>query len=573
MSGRVPVGSDKVTASAVAWTDGYHAGKVQLPMQALPSGSFDDIAAEKNPAYPVGTVRKSIVAKRWQERSTPTHQFVGVLRHSERSDAPFAVVNGEYWHSSDDMKSWPLDPPLSDEGMVNAKKMGQHVLVAVQECSTEVHVVVSSPFLRCIQTAIEVCCALGPRTRLLVDYSLGEVYGPCVLQSTMEPQRTAIVRPMEHIRKLCRSRGVECEAKSIGQWPSWPENFNSARRRFAMRFLTYLRRSLRARRNFLIVSHADCVGASFSIMPCASGSVFEKVEYGGMFLAHRLLPTSLESFSRQVSPSNQSSASFHLFCRGDGDRISGGEDTDGEHAEVKVEPIRDKPSMDSISTVATSLSPQTSFEDLSSEAGWSSENSEMESLPSSLSTSEQFLRTPEQSESHEENSQVASHGWRLRCQGIQTRSGEDHDGTLQRRLKYLIDENFSQVLVEQLLATQLPNWPTGADAEVCRVESAGGACRDSTLSDPASLTNSTLVFGSSELPTLDATFSDTASLTNSTLVFGSSEPPTSPASMETEALGTCVGASSGASFNMLRNAVILSSVVGSRIARRRNLSL
>lgn len=75
--------------------------------------------------------------------------------------------------------------------------------------------------------------------------------------------------------------------KIIGSWPTWPEDVRTARQRFANRFLTYLQRSITTRRNFLLVTHADCVMAALSVMPDYAGQVLEKIEFGGMFLARR----------------------------------------------------------------------------------------------------------------------------------------------------------------------------------------------------------------------------------------------------------------------------------------------
>jgi len=59
--------------------------------------------------------------------------------------------------------------------------------------------------------------------------------------------------------------------------------------RYALRFLSYLQRSVTTRRNFVLVSHADCVGAVLSIMPSMMDKVVTGVEYGALFLARRKL--------------------------------------------------------------------------------------------------------------------------------------------------------------------------------------------------------------------------------------------------------------------------------------------
>merc|ERR1719454_2485712 len=94
---------------------------------------------------------------------------------------------------------------------------------------------------------------------------------------------------MEYIIKLCERSRVACEARCVGDLPVWPEDLRASRCRFARRFLIYLRRSVRVRRNFLLVSHADCVGAALSMMPSQAGAVTEEVLPGGMFMALRSL--------------------------------------------------------------------------------------------------------------------------------------------------------------------------------------------------------------------------------------------------------------------------------------------
>jgi broad specificity phosphatase PhoE len=477
-------------------TCGYIAAETDSTQGPLsPSyATYGDIATERNPASPLahGMIRKSIVAKWYEERKTPTQQFAGVLRHTERADATWAEVEGDFWHNTDDMKNWPLDPPLSDNGVEAAREMGQRVAKAAEEFNTAVDVVVSSPFLRCIQTAIEVCCKMGPKTRLLVDYSLSEIYGPCVM-GLMEPQRTT--RSMDHILQLCRSRGVDCEPECVGQWPCWPENVQAARRRFATRYLTYLQRSLRVRRNFLIVSHADCVGASLSMMPAEVGSAVNSVEYGGMFLAHRLLP-----MSRGISSYNDSGR-FRAGSFGDSLELTsdyrGAFSCRQQSAPAMMETEEDgsskvKMSPDEQSTVCDSRE-SLDFEissDLTLDGA--SEASESDSALGRLLTPD----SPQ-----EVQSLKVAHGWRVQSHDIQISSGlEIETGTLERRLKGLVDEQFPRALVEKLLVTQLPALPLDG-GEVCGARSAEAAHGDEMLEEVASLTNSTLLFGlSSPLP-------------------------------------------------------------------------
>mmetsp|Transcript_144475 Transcript_144475/g.402485 ORF Transcript_144475/g.402485 Transcript_144475/m.402485 type:complete len:490 (-) Transcript_144475:108-1577(-) len=213
-------------------------------------------------------------------------RLFGVIRHAERADGAFSFVNGVRWTQTPDFAEWPFDPPLSDEGLKGAQGIAERIKGVVTQCGSSKTrlVIVSSPYTRCIQTAAAIAHMLGPDARMLVDVSLGEIYGPSVMGDS-RPQRTA--RPLEVMpRNAGLARPVHISRSAlIGQWPTWPEDTKSARRRFAMRFLIYLRRSQKMRRNFLLVSHGDCVAAALSMMPSHAGQIVERIEYGGMFLA------------------------------------------------------------------------------------------------------------------------------------------------------------------------------------------------------------------------------------------------------------------------------------------------
>lgn len=229
-----------------------------------------------------GLQKKSCVEK-WQSRPQ-AEQLCGVIRHAERADGVGTLVDGEMWCRTKDFLQWPLDPPLSDDGVAASHGLARQVQRFCEDGGNSIHVVVTSPYRRCVQTAVALCRELGRGTQLLVDLSLGEVFGPEVM-GQVEP--TTPVRPMDHTRAYCREMGVRCQPRAIGTWPRWPEDVRQGRRRFAARFLTYLNRGNTARRNFMIVTHGDCVGASLTMMPSQVGAVVQRVEFGGMFLARR----------------------------------------------------------------------------------------------------------------------------------------------------------------------------------------------------------------------------------------------------------------------------------------------
>lgn len=230
-----------------------------------------------------GAIAGSSQLSRWQTRHLESELF-GVVRHAERADDIFAFHKGKRWSDSQDGRMWPLDPPLSDTGLDKAEDLARDIQEFAAHRGSEFHVVISSPYFRCVQTAALVCKRLGPSVRLLVDHSLGEVHGPEVM-GLNRPH--APVRPAAVGRDYCRSLGVRCESQAIGQRPEWPEKVQDARQRFALRFLSHLKRAAKGRRNFLLVTHADCVGAALKLIPDTSDNLVQRVDPGAAILASR----------------------------------------------------------------------------------------------------------------------------------------------------------------------------------------------------------------------------------------------------------------------------------------------
>lgn len=528
---RLPIDADEKVVDAprmlrskkIAWAGREKYSSEPAACMASDEPSLDDFGMEdalksavvKNLA---GVAKPCTIGKLCKERDFPAQQLCGVIRHTERADGADAMGEGESWHCTEDMHKWPLDPPLSDHGVAAAKTLGQRVLHLTKEAAgTEVHVIVSSPYLRCIQTALEVCVALGPDTRLLVDRSLGEIYGPMAM-GLMEPNPECTVHPAEYILDLCSKRGVACEPQYVGESPIWPESLRAARRRFAGRFLTYLRRSLRVRRNFLIVSHADCVGAAHSMMPSEVGFVLDQVKYGGMFLAQR------QFNSGCISPRRRSCPAIL--------KLSPGADSAKTHEQCEQGCESDSP----CSTRAESKASDPSVASVQEQC-----KQGVESEP---------LRSPSPLAHQYSPRSVLGDGWQVKCYDLKRgRAQEGEQVPLERRLSELAsDSSFSHRLIEQLLVMQLSDLPLNRDAIGC------GGCvkaplQELSLEDNASLSNSTVVFGAS-------CNAESASLT--ALSRRSSLEPFSPTSMR-------ISTPTNAPVTLLGN-------INSRIATRRRLS-
>ena len=236
----------------------------------------------------------------------PPLQFLAVCRHAERADDMGALIQGMPWCLMQDSKQWPYDPPLSDAGLAASEQLGVKLHRAVCELGAELNVVITSPYLRCVQTAACICKAFGKRTKLLIDNSLGEIYGPCIMQ---DEEPASPVRPLQQSADFCHSQGVTTleVRKILGKWPVWPETLKGARQRFAARFVDYVKRGYAVHRNFMIVSHADCVGGALALIPCGTcRNNVEKVNFGGHFmvLCPQLTPPS-DSESSEDDPVEQ----------------------------------------------------------------------------------------------------------------------------------------------------------------------------------------------------------------------------------------------------------------------------
>lgn len=104
-------------------------------------------------------------------------ELVLVMRHAHREDE-----DNEDWS---DTAARPWDPALSPHGRAQAKEAAQNLVAAQSQLKIEY--VVTSPFLRCLQTSSEIVSQLQlPPGRWLVDFGMGEV-SCCVFPR--KPQR------------------------------------------------------------------------------------------------------------------------------------------------------------------------------------------------------------------------------------------------------------------------------------------------------------------------------------------------------------------------------------------------
>merc|ERR1719428_2234020 len=136
-----------------------------------------------------------------------------VLRHAERYDC---VWDSAPWSLSTEFQKWPGDPPLSDDGIKHAKEVGESLSSNDEIKDLQHIIVISSPYLRCVQTAAEICRSFN-KSSIVIDNQIGEIWHPEVVGHKKE------VRPHAQCKKLCKEKGIEIKGDPLGLWPSWPE--------------------------------------------------------------------------------------------------------------------------------------------------------------------------------------------------------------------------------------------------------------------------------------------------------------------------------------------------------------
>jgi len=244
------------------------------------STSRSSIRTSKAASGQSGKKTQKYVPATWSRRD-PAERIFAVVRHGERADVLGSQMDGKPWTLTEESMRFPIDPPLSDVGRVEVVRAATIVKDFADRSHSQLHIVVSSLFLRCVQTAVEVCKKLGPGTKLMLDNALGEVYGPCVL-GDIKPMTAC--HTFRYLARYVRSQGVKIVKKPCGSAPEWPESLRKARERYATAFLTYIRRAEISRRNFVIVSHADCIASILALVPGKAGRMVESVSYAATVL-------------------------------------------------------------------------------------------------------------------------------------------------------------------------------------------------------------------------------------------------------------------------------------------------
>lgn len=190
-------------------------------------------------------------------------QTLITLRHALRQDE---LDQGEWAFTAER----PWDPPLSDEGKKQAAKAG----TSIAGLNVALDFIVTSPFLRCLQTTSAVLDGLPePKPHVEVDCSLCEVLSTAFLAGQGPEKGQSIRSWMWQGKDLSQAW-----ANQIGKgdasyvdldFPAFPETFGDAHIRYTEALQRAADRHLG--KNILVVTHGEAVGKSVTrLLPYVS---------------------------------------------------------------------------------------------------------------------------------------------------------------------------------------------------------------------------------------------------------------------------------------------------------------
>jgi broad specificity phosphatase PhoE len=209
-------------------------------------------------------------------------QHFAVVRHGHRKDQDKA----SRWRESEEAKLHPYDSPLTDEGIQAAKKVGRNLLAGQDVANWKL--VISSPYLRCIQTAAEIARIV--KVPVVLDVEFGEVFddvympksaGKLQYRNPVEIQEI-VKKDYEDVEFILNQNG---QPRLFGQPPKWPESFPGAQVRFLERFEATSIKMIEKEQNAIVVSHGDAVMILLALLHPRVD--LKKIDYCGYFCAWR----------------------------------------------------------------------------------------------------------------------------------------------------------------------------------------------------------------------------------------------------------------------------------------------
>ncbi|KAJ4956280.1 hypothetical protein NE237_013063 [Protea cynaroides] len=212
-------------------------------------------------------------------------QNVIVMRHGDRLDC------SEFLWITTTRRPW--DTPLAESGRVRSFCTGRKIR---QWTDFPIHRVFVSPFLRCIQTASEVVCALcavhdnqiemtsenvpidPSKIKVAIEYGLCEVLSGDAISPDLAPEDGNFEFNLAKLEEMLPAGTVDHSAERVYQeMPKWEESLIEARDRYKQ--VIYALADKYPHENLLIVTHGEGVGIAISAF--MKDTLVYAVEYCG----------------------------------------------------------------------------------------------------------------------------------------------------------------------------------------------------------------------------------------------------------------------------------------------------
>jgi broad specificity phosphatase PhoE len=209
-------------------------------------------------------------------------QHFAVVRHGHRKDQD----KSSKWKESEEARLHPYDSPLTDVGIEAAKKVGESLNASADVAKWKL--VISSPYIRCIQTAAEIARIVG--VPMVLDVEFGEVFDDVYMPKSNGKLQ---YRKPQELQEILQKDYPDVEfilagdgnPRLFGQPPKWPESFPGAQVRFLERFEATSIKMIEKEQNAIIVSHGDAVMILLALLNPRVD--LKKIEYCGYFCAWR----------------------------------------------------------------------------------------------------------------------------------------------------------------------------------------------------------------------------------------------------------------------------------------------
>jgi len=186
-------------------------------------------------------------------------QNFAIVRHADRLDRTTD------WDAHPDSQKWVNDTPLSRFGHEHATETAE----GLKNSGKPFGLIVSSPYLRCAQTASRIAQVM--KLPIQFDLDLGEVFDKSSMVGSVDgPQhRDPELLEASLLKDFPDVKWVKDEDNKIkieGSQQKFPESLDAARMRFSFKVQQLLQRAASKLISVIIVTHGDALGCVIGMM-------------------------------------------------------------------------------------------------------------------------------------------------------------------------------------------------------------------------------------------------------------------------------------------------------------------